>query len=163
MFHVAAPANTLMMNGTIRDDDAMSPEYGRRLLPVELDRIAKADPGRPYFARPRNTTNLAVGFEDISYRRVVIAVKRTAHWLERELGKPKDFDTIAYLAAPDFRNVLLALAVSKVGFKASSVSPGGIGYIGFSLYVGSCCFFPLATAFKAISIFSIRPNAILSS
>jgi len=114
------------MNGTIRDDVAMPPEYGRRLLPVELDRIAKADPRRPYFARPRNPTNLADGFEDISYHRVANAVNRTAHWLQREFGKPKDFDTIAYLAAPDVRNVLLALAVSKVGFKASSVSPRGI-------------------------------------
>ena len=110
----------------MRDDGAMLPNYGRRLLPVELDRIAKADPGRPYFARPRNPTNLAVGFEDISYHRIANAVNRTAHWLQRELGKPKDFDTIAYLAAPDIRNVLLALAVSKVGFKASPVSPGGI-------------------------------------
>lgn len=101
-------------------------EHGRRLLPVELDRIAKVDPRRPYFARPRDPTNLAVGFEDISYYRVANAVNRTAHWLQRELGKPKNFDTIAYLAVPDVRNVLLALAVSKVGFKVSFVSPGAV-------------------------------------
>lgn len=116
------------MNGTIRGDGAMSSEYGRRLLPVELDRIAKADPGRPYFARPRDHLNIAAGFEDISYHRVANAVNRTAHWLQSELGRPKDFRTIAYLAAPDVRNVLLALAVSKVGFKASSVFPGGIDW-----------------------------------
>lgn len=115
------------MDGTIRDDRVISPEYGRRLLPIELDRTAKADPGRPYFARPRNPTNLAFGFEDISYHRVANAVNRTALWMQKELGTPKDFDTIAYLAAPDVRNVLLALAVSKVGFKASPMSPDGIG------------------------------------
>ena len=147
------------MNGTIRNNNTMSPEYGRRLLPVELDRIAKADPGRPYFARPRDATNLAAGFEEISYSRVANAVNRTAHWLQKELGKPKDFDTISYLAAPDLRNVLLALAVSKVGFKASSVPPGDIDYTGVSLYISSCFSYPLATAFKATSIFSIRLNA----
>ena len=114
------------MNRLNRDDNAMLPKYGRRLLPVELDQIAKADPERPYFARPRNPTNIAVGFENISYHRVANAVNRTAHWLQKELGKPKDFDTIAYLAAPDIRNVLLALAVSKVGFKASFRSLGDI-------------------------------------
>ena len=110
------------MNGTIDDDRAISPQIGRRLLPVELDRIAKTDPERAYFSRPRNPTNLADGFEDISYHRVANAVNRTAHCLQTGLGKPNNFDTIAYLAAPDIRHVLLALAVSKVGFKASSLS-----------------------------------------
>lgn len=109
---------SLTMNGTMKDDDvAGSPPYGRRLLPVELDRIAKADPGRPHCARPRDPTNLALGFEDISYKRIANAVNRTAHWLQRELGKPSGFETVAYLAAPDLRNVLLTFAVSKVGFQ----------------------------------------------
>ncbi len=110
------------MDETTGQDAALSPNYGRRLLPVELDRIAKEDAGRPYFSRPRDSTNLAMGFDDISYRRLANAVNRTAHWLQSTLGKPKNIDTIAYLAAPDIRNVLLALAVSKVGFKASLVS-----------------------------------------
>lgn len=105
------------MNGTIQADSVTSHEYGRRLLPVELDRVATVDPGRSYFSRLRDPTNPAHGFEEISYRRVANAVNRTAHWLRAVLGKPKDIDTIAYLAAPDMRNVLLALAVSKAGFK----------------------------------------------
>ena len=107
------------MYGSINDDEAMQPQIGRRLLPAELDRVAKADPQRAYLSRPRNSSNLADGYEDISYRRVANAVNRTAHCLRTGLGQPKDFDTIAYLAVPDIRNVLLALAVSKVGFKAS--------------------------------------------
>ena len=112
------------MERTTKGVGITSHEYGRRLLPVELDRIAEADSRRPYFARPRDPTNLAAGFEEISYRRVANAVNRTAHWLQSALGKPKDFTTFAYLAAPDIRNVLLALAVSKVGFKVSASSSG---------------------------------------
>ena len=138
------------MNRTINDDRAISPQIGRRLLPVELDRVAKTDPERAYFSRPRNSTNLADGYEDISYHRVANAVNRTAHCLQTGLGKPKNFDTIAYLAAPDIRNVLLTLAVSKVGFKASSFSQEAL--IGLFLMRGSSCFFPPATAFKAMPI-----------
>ena len=114
------------MSGIMRNDFAVSPEYGRRLLPVELDRIAKADPGRPFCALPRNLTNLTLGFEDITYNRIANAVNRTAHWLQSELGKSTNFETIAYLAVPDLRNVLLTFAVSKVGFKASSNFSRGI-------------------------------------
>ncbi|KAL8951795.1 MAG: hypothetical protein Q9222_002244 [Ikaeria aurantiellina] len=111
------------MNEAIRANGATSlPEYGQRLLPVELDRIAKVNPDRAYCSRPRCPTDLSLGFEDISYNRVANAVTRTAHWLRQELGKPRGFDTIAYLAVPDIRNMLLALAVSKVGFKIPSLS-----------------------------------------
>ncbi|KAL8715439.1 MAG: hypothetical protein Q9220_000773 [cf. Caloplaca sp. 1 TL-2023] len=100
------------------------PEYGQRLLSVELDRIASIDPDRAYLSRPRCSTDLALGFEDISYLRIANAVNRTAHWLRQELGEPREFETIAYIAAPDIRNMLLALAVSKVGFKASVLLQG---------------------------------------
>lgn len=140
------------MNRTINDDRAISPQIGRRLLPVELDRVAKTDPERAYFSRPRNSTNLADGFEDISYRRVANAVNRTAHWLQTGLGKPDNFDTIAYLAAPDIRNVLLTVAVSKVGYKASSLSQEAL--IGHFLTRGSSCSFLPEIAFKAMSISS---------
>ncbi|KAL8828602.1 MAG: hypothetical protein Q9170_006531 [Blastenia crenularia] len=85
------------MNGAIHGEDKPLPasEYGQRLLPVELDKIARIDPD----------------------------LNRTAHWLQGELGKPEDFDTIAYLAAPDVRDVLLALAAGKFGFKLLLLSP----------------------------------------
>ena len=112
------------MYGTIRgngDDAVTAPEIGHRVLPVELDRIAKVDPQSPYFSRPRNPIDLSSGFEDITYRCITNAVNRAAHWLEKTLGKPNGFETIAYLAPPDIRNVLLVFAVSKVGYKASSL------------------------------------------
>ena len=110
------------MNGTTSttENNAMSSEYGRRLFHLELDRVAKTDPERPFLARPQNPADLSAGFEDISYHRVANAVNRTAHWLEKELGKPIDFNTIAYLAPSDVRNILLSFAVSKVGFRVSS-------------------------------------------
>ena len=141
------------MNASKRHDDFISPEYGRRLLPVELDRIAKTDPKRPFFARVRNPTDLAAAFEDISYHRISNAVNRTAHWLRKELGAPKDFQTLAYLAAPDIRNVLLMFAVSKVGFKASFVS--FTGRLGWFLICSSCFYCLHEIAFKQTSISSI--------
>lgn len=145
------------MNGTTTDDDGPgSSEYGRRLLPVELDRIAKRDPGRPFCAQPRDPTDLALGFEDISYQRFANAVNRTAHWLQKELGKPTAFETVAYLAVPDLRNVLLTFAVSKVGFKVGAPSPSRRHGRKLSLsYVDSCSFSLPATAFKGTSISSI--------
>ena len=100
-------------------DGVTTSQYGRRLLPVELDRIAQADPERPYFSRPRDPANLSAGFDDVSYRQMANAANRTAHWLHKEFGEASNFTTIAYLAAPDMRNVLLTFAVSKAGFKAS--------------------------------------------
>ena len=113
------------MSGTTRgsgDDAVTAPDIGHRVLPVELDRIAKVHPQRPYFSRPRNPTDLSAGFEDITYRRIANAVNRTAYWVETTLGKPNGFETIAYLAPPDIRNILLVFAVSKVGYKASSLN-----------------------------------------
>jgi acyl-coenzyme A synthetase/AMP-(fatty) acid ligase len=143
------------MNGiTMTGEGGISPGYGRRLINVELDRIANTDPGRPFLARPRNPTDLSAGFEDISYHRISNAVNRTAHWLQKALGKPRDFDTIAYLAPPDVRNILLTFAVGKVGFKVS-FTVFKRHRLGRFLHAASCCFCLPATAYKATSIFSI--------
>ena len=107
------------MNANMRNGSGPPVEYGRRLLPVELDRVAQFEPETPYFSRPRDPNNLAAGFEDITYRRIANAANRLAHWLESELGPAKNFETVAYLAPPDIRNILLVLAVSKVGYQAS--------------------------------------------
>ena len=81
------------------------PQYGRRLIPTLVDEMAASNPDHIYSSIPRNKY-FSVGFDDVTYRDLARAVNRAAFWLQREVGKSVDFETIAYLG-PSKTRVLL--------------------------------------------------------
>ena len=72
------------------------PKYGRRLIPTLVDEMAASKPDHVYASLPRNK-DFTAGFDEITSRDLARAVNRTAFWIQREIGKSVNFDTIAYL------------------------------------------------------------------
>ena len=75
---------------------ASGPKYGRRLIPTLVDEMAASNPDHVYASIPRNQ-DFSGGFDDVTSRNLARAVNRAAFWIEHNLGKSIDFETIAYL------------------------------------------------------------------
>lgn len=73
-----------------------APKYGRRLIPTLVDEMAVSTPDHVYASIPRNG-DFSGGFDDVTSRTLARAVNKTAFWIEENLGKGVDFETIAYL------------------------------------------------------------------
>lgn len=71
-------------------------KYGRRLIPTLVDELAASKPDHVYASLPRNK-DFTAGFDKVTSRDVARAVNRAAFWIQHEIGKSADFDTIAYL------------------------------------------------------------------
>jgi acyl-CoA synthetase (AMP-forming)/AMP-acid ligase II len=89
--------------------------FGYRLLPQIIDERANAHHERPFAAIPK-TQNIEDGFTNISYWTLANAINRCAQWLVQCLGRPQSTEVIAYLATPDLRYQILAMAASKVAY-----------------------------------------------
>jgi len=94
-----------------------SPDYGRRLVPRIIDDNATAQPGRVCFSIPRCEA-LQAGFRDITWRMYADAVNKTAHFIEKEIGRSDSFETVMYLGFPDLRTFIVLVALIKTGHKA---------------------------------------------
>ena len=70
--------------------------YGRRLIPTLIDDMSVSTPDYVYALIPRNQ-DLTGGFDDVTSRDLARAVNRAAFWIEQNLGRSVDFETIAYL------------------------------------------------------------------
>lgn len=99
------------------------PPYGYRLLPQLIDERADANHRRPFASIPRSQF-VEDGFTDISYRTFANAINRCAHWLVQSLGRPSSTEAIAYLAAPDLRYQILAMAAVKAGYVVNMFDHG---------------------------------------
>jgi len=97
---------------------APGPNYGRRLLPVELDRIAEESPSRVFASVPI-TSNVNDGFRDVSFRDIANGVNGFAHFLENRYGRGNNFETLSYIGMPDLRYVIVVLGAMKCGYKVS--------------------------------------------
>ena len=73
-----------------------TPEYGKRLLPVLVDDVARTDPSRVFGSMP-TSPSFSSGLKDIDMETFARGVDRLAWWLEEQLGKAVDFPSIAYL------------------------------------------------------------------
>jgi acyl-CoA synthetase (AMP-forming)/AMP-acid ligase II len=89
--------------------------FGYRLLPHIIDERANAHHERPFASIPKSQ-NIEEGFNHVSYRNFANAINRCAHWLVQALGRPRTTEVIAYLATPDLRYQILAMAAVKVGY-----------------------------------------------
>ncbi|KAI1125406.1 acetyl-CoA synthetase-like protein [Nemania abortiva] len=94
----------------------------RRLIHLIPDELAEAVPGHPLFSFSK-TENPRDGFTDVSARRFANAINRTAWWLAKNLGRPTDFETVAYIGSNDIRYLLFIFAAIKVGYKMLLSSP----------------------------------------
>ena len=106
-----------MEDGT--DITRSSPPYGRRLFPILIDEIARDSPTKPFVAIPKSS-NPKDGFFDISYHLFAGAINKCAWWIEKELGRSRDFGTVAYMGPLDLLYPILIFATVKAGYKVSS-------------------------------------------
>lgn len=73
-------------------------DYGRRLLPLVVEKAASTRPHRIAYTFPI-TDDPSQGFHDISNVRYANGVNRTARWIEESFGRPgvDTFPTIGYI------------------------------------------------------------------
>ncbi|KAK5626991.1 hypothetical protein RRF57_002706 [Xylaria bambusicola] len=68
----------------------------RRLIHLILDELAEVVPEQPLFSFSK-TQHPQDGFTDVSAKCFANAINRTAWWLADNLGKPSNFETVAYI------------------------------------------------------------------
>ncbi|KAF2267571.1 acetyl-CoA synthetase-like protein [Lojkania enalia] len=90
--------------------------YGKRLIPILIDEIARDDPSRICFSSP-HSTNIVDGFRDITFRTFANAINKTAHFIHREIGRSSMFETVLYMGYPDVRHFVVLVALMKTGHK----------------------------------------------
>ena len=94
----------------------LQPRYGRRLIPSLIDELAISTPQRTYCHVPW-TTRVEDGFRAITYQCLSNAINVCTRWIVAEIGKGKDFATLAYLGPSDLRNTIIIVAAIKAGHK----------------------------------------------
>ena len=72
------------------------PKYGQRLIPKLLDELAETTPDRVFALIPRSA-QYADGLQDVTISTFARAVNRAAFWIDSNIGKGTDFETIAYI------------------------------------------------------------------
>ncbi|MCJ1394676.1 hypothetical protein MMC18_007556 [Xylographa bjoerkii] len=98
------------------------PRYGARLLPQVLDDLAQSHPERIFASIPRSA-DLSQGFRDVTVQEMSEATSNIAWWLQEQLCRSDDFETLAYMGISDLRYPVLFLAGVKCGYKCVEVPP----------------------------------------
>lgn len=73
-----------------------SAEYGKRLLPQILDRLAITEPDRIIYS-VATLSDISYGLRHISARTFAKAVDKTAWWLHKQVGTPTLIQTVGYI------------------------------------------------------------------
>ncbi|KIX96004.1 uncharacterized protein Z520_08259 [Fonsecaea multimorphosa CBS 102226] len=94
-----------------------------RTLPQVLEKRAKTVPHGLFAKVPLSPTSYSSGFRAATNLEVSNAVDEVAWLIEKELGRPKDFPTIAYLGPADLRYSIVVMAAMKTGHKTFLPSP----------------------------------------
>ena len=87
------------------------------LLPHLIDQIARDEPQAIYAEYPILSTTYDAGFKPIRYAELASAINGVAAWVERELGRGQNFETLAYVGPNDARYVFAFVAAIKTGYK----------------------------------------------
>lgn len=95
-------------------NDGFPPDCGQRLLPTLIDEYAISQPERTFVAIPRSA-DLKDGWKDISYRMHSRAINWCSWWIEANLGRGQNFDTISYMGPLDLRYLIILMAAVKTG------------------------------------------------
>lgn len=96
----------------------LPPKCGKRLIPQIIDELAGANP-RKVFASYPISPNLQDGFRDVNYLQLANAINTCAWWIEGQVGKGHNFETLAYIGPSDLRYAILTIAAIKAGYKVS--------------------------------------------
>ncbi|TVY87466.1 Non-canonical non-ribosomal peptide synthetase [Lachnellula willkommii] len=96
--------------------------YGKRLVPHIIDDRARESPGQLFAAFPKSS-RIEDGFQDVTYGQFANAINACAWWIEQEIGKGVDFQTLAYIGPSDLRYAILTVGALKTGHKAFFPSP----------------------------------------
>ena len=98
------------------------PRYGARLLPQVVDQLAVSDPIRVYASIPISS-DLSAGFRDVSMLDMAAAIDSFAWWLETNIGRSSQFETLSYMGVSDVRYAIVFLAAVKCGYKVNARLP----------------------------------------
>ena len=99
----------------------LPPKCGRRLVPHIIDEYANVNPRKVFASYPRSS-NLQDGFRDVNYLQLANAINACAWWIEAQVGKGHNFETLAYIGPSDLRYAILTVAAIKTGYKVSPVT-----------------------------------------
>ncbi|PWY76131.1 NRPS-like enzyme [Aspergillus sclerotioniger CBS 115572] len=89
---------------------------GQRLFPVLVDHLATSNPTQRVGLIPKGA-DVSDGFETITMQRLARAVDAFAFWIEKQVGRATEPQTIAYMASNDVRYLIFLLAAHKTGYK----------------------------------------------
>lgn len=81
-------------------------------FPILVDQRASDTPDRPFAIVPK-TANIDDGYREYKYSELSQAVNKMSWWLDQELGKSVNLETIAYMGPPDLRYSFLYLGALK--------------------------------------------------
>ncbi|KAI0436490.1 hypothetical protein F4803DRAFT_556958 [Xylaria telfairii] len=95
----------------------------KQLMPHIVDGMAATRPQAVYAEYPRNPDTYADGFAKLTYAGLANVVNGLAWWLEDNLGRGSNFETLVYFGPNDFRQNALVLAGCKAGYKLLLCSP----------------------------------------
>ena len=99
---------------------ALTPPYGRRLIPVLIDEAAQEKPN-DVFAFIARSLNTEEGFQTVTYGQFSNAINSCAWWLKAQVGTSNEFDTLAYFGRSSLISCVLMIAAIKTGHQVSSL------------------------------------------
>jgi hypothetical protein len=98
-------------------DPALPQVDSNRLLPRVIDLRAQTNPQELFAKVPASTSTYASGFRSVTNLEFSNAINKVAWLLQGQLGKSKDFDTLAYIGPNDLRYSIVVIAAIKAGYK----------------------------------------------
>lgn len=99
-----------------------SVKYGKRLIPHILDDLATAEPDRIVYSIAISS-DISRPFRHVSARSLAKLIDKTAWWLQSQVGKTTEIQTVGYIGPHDLQHILLTCACVKAGCAALFLSP----------------------------------------
>ena len=89
----------------------------KQLLNNIIDGMANVRPSSLWMEVPLSPTSYEAGYRKINYGMLASAINGVAWWLEKELGRGENFETLTYVGPNDFRSIPMLLGAVKAGYK----------------------------------------------
>ena len=109
------------MNAKSMKDPSASPapkDVSPLLLPTTVDRIAEVEPQAMWIAMPLAPVEGKYKYKTITYQQFANAIDSVAWWLNKEMGKSRNVQPLAYFGTGggDIGYPILLIAAVKAGF-----------------------------------------------
>lgn len=122
---------------------------GQRLFPVVIDERARDEPDMVWCSLPYDDADLSQGYEDITYAVFANAINKLSWFLVKNVGRPTNFESIAYFGSPDIRYHMMQMAAAKTGYKVLFSSQLNSRYMHLPLLEKTQC----TTILSAVGVF----------